>query len=371
MEKNIGLLRRRDQVQYERDCYYDDVPASAKWSAGVARVAPEELDLGTDPGFRIEPDSRIATAGSCFAQNIAKFLEASGFNYLVVEDVPPIFPDAVRSEFNYRVFSARYGNVYTTRQLLQLFDRAFGRNEFDGAPWTLPDHGVADPFRPFIEPSGFVSAEHMHEDRRSHLRAVRSMFETCDVFVFTLGLTEAWVRDSDGSVVPVSPGCGAAAPDGETYSFRNFTYPEVRADLEQFLQSFADVNPSARVVLTVSPVPLIATATTDHVAVATCYSKSVLRAVAGDLASQHDHVSYFPSYDLLCGPAVGIDRYAADRRNVTVDGVSLAMRSFFRHYCGIDLPAGDTRTASKPGPTQSAIQDDVLDTVCDLEALDV
>ena len=40
------------------------------------------------------------------------------------------------------------------------------------------------------------------------------------------------------------------------------------------------MNPKARLVLTVSPVPLAATASGSHVLPATIYSKSVLRAAA-------------------------------------------------------------------------------------------
>ena len=44
-----------------------------------------------------------------------------------------------------------------------------------------------------------------------------------------------------------------------------------------------DYNENMRFILTVSPVPLVATAGSEHVLAATLYSKSVLRAVAGFL----------------------------------------------------------------------------------------
>jgi hypothetical protein len=61
----------------------------------------------------------IATAGSCFAQEVGKYLaNMPGVTLFRAETAAPGQPS----------FSALfYGNVYTVRQLVQLFDRAFGR----------------------------------------------------------------------------------------------------------------------------------------------------------------------------------------------------------------------------------------------------
>ena len=355
------------QPNSARSCPYDSFPDSSKWRQSIVDTPPEDLDFIVGEVPRIWPKNKIATAGSCFAQNIARYLAGSGYNYFVPEDLPKIFPASVRSEYNYGVFSARYGNVYTTRQLLQLFERANGMRSNLGEIWTLGD-GFADPYRPFIQPGGFASKEVLVRDRSQHLQLVQKMFRECHVFVFTLGLTEAWIANEDGSVLPVCPGCGAGEFDADTYSFVNFRYPEVRADLEQFLKLFREVNTQAKVVLTVSPVPLVATATGNHVATATTYSKSVLRAVAQDVAEDSVDVSYFPSYDMLAGPGVGVDAYASDRRNVMSSGVELAMRSFFRHYCGVEMDASEDGTLPQQSSDQGSVEAD-LDTVCDLEEL--
>jgi hypothetical protein len=51
--------------------------------------------------------------------------------------------------------------------------------------------------------------------------------------------------------------------------------------------------------LTVSPVPLIAMADPDHVLGASVRSKSVLRAVVGDLAEDDEDIFYFPSCEII------------------------------------------------------------------------
>src|SRR5690606_5004505 len=115
---------------------------------------------------------------------------ASGFNYFVTEPGHPILSDGIRKAHNYGLFSARYGNIYTARQLLQLFHRAYGEFEPAEDVWIETDGAVLDPFRPTTQPGGYVSEAEMRADRRQHLAAVRHMFEQLDIFVFTLGLTE-------------------------------------------------------------------------------------------------------------------------------------------------------------------------------------
>lgn len=63
--------------------------------------------------------------GVCVAQHIGRALWGNGCSYYVVESAPDSLPASERRDWNYGVFSARYGNLYTARQLLQLFDRAY------------------------------------------------------------------------------------------------------------------------------------------------------------------------------------------------------------------------------------------------------
>ena len=70
------------------------------------------------------PEDRIATAGSCFAQHISRSLSGAGFRYLVTEPAPEGMDAAAAAAANYGTYSARYGNIYTARQLKQLLERA-------------------------------------------------------------------------------------------------------------------------------------------------------------------------------------------------------------------------------------------------------
>jgi hypothetical protein len=317
---------------------YKSLPPTAFWRSAVASVPPQDVDPVGAFDLKIEPETKIATAGSCFAQHIARHLKKSGYCYYVTEDGHPILPASVRERQNYGLFSARYGNIYTARQLRQLFERAYGSFAPAEDFWQKAAAVFVDPFRPTAQPSGYISREEAAADRKQHLAAVRSMFETLDVFVFTLGLTECWRSQEDGAVFPICPGVEGGTFDPLRYEFYNQPVEDVIGDLAAFRDGLVDVNPKAKIVLTVSPVPLVATAETGaHVLSATTYSKSVLRIAAETMRRRFDNVHYFPSYEIVTGAFNRGGYFAKDLRNVTEEGVDHVMRLFMAHAAGTQI----------------------------------
>jgi len=315
------------------------------------------------PPLPIDRQTRVATAGSCFAQHVSGALAHAGYNYFIAEPAPVgMSADAARRA-QYGIFSARYGNVYTARQLLQLFDRAYGTFEPVDVAWARPGGSYADPFRPEFEPDGFATVKELIAARKRHLRAVREMFEQLDTFVFTLGLTEAWRSTEDGAVFPLAPGVSAGRADPARYEFHNFSTAEVTADLAAFLERLAAVNPAANVVLTVSPVPLIATYEPRHVLVSTTASKAVLRAAADEIVRTHRHVTYFPAYEIVTGAFNRGAYFEADLRSVAPAGVEHVMRVLFAHC---------RDAADRPAAADEALLAEIrrgMEVVCDEEKL--
>jgi len=67
----------------------------------------------------------------------------------------------------------------------------------------------------------------------------------------------------------------------------------------------------------------------QHVLPATVHSKSVLRAVAGELAESIAHVDYFPSYEIIASPPFRGSFYEPNQRGVVQTGVQHVMSQFF------------------------------------------
>jgi hypothetical protein len=342
---------------------YKNLPDTAFWRRAVAALAPLEVDPVTDVPFTIAPGDSVATAGSCFAQHISKTLVRLGFNYLVTETGP--------QDRNYGVFPSRFGNIYTVRQLLQLFDRAYGLLTVADNVWVRDDGMFVDPLRPQVEASGFVTKEALLSDQAKHLGTVREMFEQCDVFIFTLGLTEGWQSLHDRVVVPLAPGTVGYPVDDAEYEFINFGVAEMVSDLETFIRKLRIVNPGVKVLLTVSPVPLVATYAKRHVLVSTVASKSALRVVADMVSQSVKGVAYFPSYEIITGPHHGHRFMASDLREVTADGVDHVMGIFARHYMSDAIAPQTPKTPQYlSNMSQEKASEDLYDVVCDELVLD-
>ena len=337
---------------------YKEQPEKAFWRASVGNRHYTDLADIWQP-MPIKKSDKIATAGSCFAQHIGNALAKRGASFMDMEPSPPFFKSTAEArEWGYGVFSCRYGNIYTSRQLIQLFDEAFGKRTPVERVWEK-DGRYYDALRASVDPVGQDRAKTVIELRDLHLSAVRKMFTELDIFVFTMGLTEGWEHKEDCTMFAVAPGTVAGTYDPNKYSFHNLRMNEIKDDMVAFWERLKCVNENARMLLTVSPVPLAATATNDHVLVATTYSKSVLRAVAGELCSELDDVYYFPSYEIVVShPSRGMF-YEPDLRNVNPSGVDYVMTHFFSE-----------KIAKEFNEQFQYCDDEIIDLVCDEEKLD-
>jgi hypothetical protein len=341
---------------------YESLPPERFWKTGVAQQHPFSIAGLYQRKFEILPTDKIATAGSCFAQHIGGHLRAAGYNVLDVEPAPSGMDDATAKKFGWKIYSARYGNIYFAQQLSQLVREAYGLFQPSAPVWEKNGR-FYDAFRPRVEPNGLASPEEVKAHRQEHLAAVRKLVETADIFVFTFGLTEGWIHSESGTCYPTAPGTVAGEYDPNIFEFRNFRAGETRAAFESFRTLVLEKNPNARFIVTVSPVPLVATATGSHVLAATTYSKSVLRAVAGELAEDYADVDYFPSYELISAPFSKGFFYAPDLRNVEDQGVLSVMRIFFSQHPPIKRKdAGASRKAKTPSKDDIVCEDAMLET---------
>ena len=87
---------------------YKRQPARASWSKSVAGISPFDISDLYEKKFDIPADDKIVTAGSCFAQHLARHLSASGFKFRDYEPAPKYFPADQFNAFNYLVYSSRY-----------------------------------------------------------------------------------------------------------------------------------------------------------------------------------------------------------------------------------------------------------------------
>ncbi|HEY0166881.1 MAG TPA: GSCFA domain-containing protein [Jatrophihabitans sp.] len=343
---------------------YQSLPARSFWRSAAAEPEMADIDELWTPKFALGQDDPILTAGSCFARHIGRTLLDLGMNWRDAEPAPPGLTAEQRAARQYGVFSFRAGNIYTAATLRQWLGWATGA-ESPGAESWISDGRHFDPFRPSVEPAGYDSAEAMLAAREVTLAAIRSAVAEASCLVFTLGLTEAWHDRGTGVTYPVCPGTVRGDFDPERHVFSNHTFDRVRQDVLAALALAHKVNPGLRLLLTVSPVPLTATATGEHALTANTYSKSVLRAVAGQLAAEHERIDYFPAYEIITGIPFRSAFFEPNLRSVTAEGVQFVMRRF---TAALSRQAGQ-RPASRPESVTSE-SGEGADLLCDDAVLD-
>lgn len=294
---------------------YETQPDKAFWATGVRNSLVEHGSLDVEPLTSIlDKDDVVVSAGSCFAQHVGKELFRRGYGY-------------AKSAFSgERVESFGLGNVYTIRQLKQWLEYGLGQREW--AEQTL--HVESGRYYDYLLPhlGKFSSLDDIQDHRREVADELVRQLTCADVFVFTLGLTEAWVN-SEGDVYPSCPGVMVGCFDESCHQFVNLTFSDVLSDLKDVEARILEINPNLNLVFTVSPVPLTGTATDEHVLIATNHSKSILRAALGEFLKGARSSSYFPSYELITHNTLNDWRFQENLRTVSTEGVAFVMQHAF------------------------------------------
>jgi hypothetical protein len=339
---------------------YSGLPQRAFWRGGVAGVGPFDLPDLYRPRFALTPQTRVFTAGSCFAQHVGAAMKRAGLQVIDAEPALRGMPPETAKRFGYGTYAARFGNIYTVRQFRQLLEEMLGLFtpalhiwEKDGRFW--------DALRPGVEPEGLASPAQVAEMRAQHMGALALALSQADVIVFTLGLTEGWEHRESGTAYPTAPGTIAGEFDPDIFAFRTYGVAEILEDFTAIEEMLAEINPDLKWLLTVSPVPLAATATDDHVLSATMRSKAVLRVVCDMLRDSSERIDYFPSYELVMSPAHPTGAFAPDLRSVRPEVVEGIMALFLAaHGLAPAAPTDAPDEGAAEGAEDEAICEDVL-----------
>ena len=251
----------------------------------------------------IKPNTKIFTMGSCFAMEIRHAMARKGY------DVYPHYLD-VQFDPTQQIF-----DQIPKRDCIPHYDTFVIRQEFEAAlgVWTDREAGfweVRD-----AQVNKLSQADVVYQDPTRKLIYARSLpllkdlvakidavmlqgIVESDLIVITLGLTEVWRHNRTGRYLCRPPNTGYGGGDGQA-TFRQSTFVENYLNVKATLDLLFSKHPEKNVVLTVSPVPLALTYSGTDIGTANMESKSILRAVAGQICREYgDKVTYFPSYEM-------------------------------------------------------------------------
>lgn len=296
----------------------------AKWEDAAKRLDEAPVTIQVAPAFRIEPSQKVFCIGSCFARNIEEHLLYRGIEVLSKRIRCP------KEEWPYRPNGIV--NKFTTHSMFQEL------------------HWLVDP--PSLDPevlltrsgSGWVDLQLVYGappvtlesaiKRRAYLmRDYFPRIEQADVVIVTLGLNEVWRDVSNGIWLNTAPSVFNVRRQPERYALHLTDALENHQALESFHEILKRINSGARMIVTVSPVPMNATFSGQDVLVANMRSKCTLRAAAETFCQNHEDVAYFPSFEMITladRPLV----YEEDKIHVRDGIVGHVTSEFIRTFVG-------------------------------------
>jgi len=272
----------------------------------------------------MDKSTPIGSAGSCFAMEIAKVLQEEEFNYVITELGEKPNEEAIIDGYTLgsgtAMYSANFGILFNTPSLRQLAEKAFKEKEFTKY-LIQAEHGLyMDPYRENVY---FKSQDNFLRDYPKHIEAIKQTLLQSEVFIFTAGLNECWEL-LDGTVI-------SRNPRDSFYHLMTHKVLTVQENIDN-IQSFFDLvkrhNPKFKLILTLSPVPLLATGRGDshHIIEANTHSKATLRVAIEEVVKNNEDIYYLPSYELVTECVE--NPWENDHRHVTRETVKKVIRMF-------------------------------------------
>jgi len=276
------------------------------------------------PAWRINKQTQLLMAGSCFAYHIANALRDRGYN------VPA----------QYDLLFTMQGCTYTLHLLRDEIARALGHRTappVDAPIWRVEDGDKEHWVDGLYLRRACSTFDEAVEQRANYREQLARQLRESQVIVWTLGQTETPFYTGPGgscAVGTVPPPTVWINPDQRGhYSVRRVRYSEAGDQLYQAFHMVKAVNSAARFIVTVSPVPLRATFCLPSAIVAAEGSKAILRAVAEQFVhSQPACTSYFPSFEYARIVRAG-SAYKADNRHIHAEVRSEIITLFEDVYC--------------------------------------
>ncbi len=294
---------------------YGDQKFSGSWYRGKhCNFIPNKKNLNTNENFIkdyilkgylpkqpiINKNNKIIAFGSCFAFYVSQYLASMGYSVLNKKR---------KNDGNHIV---RYGEgMANTFTVIEQLEWIFEKKEIEKNTWYYsPDKEIEK-----------------NEDIRN---AVYKLLSQINVFIVTVGLSEVWYNKTNKQVfwkaIP------ADRFDENKHGFRLSSVEENTNNLQNICLLINKHLPKAKIIFTLSPVPLMATFRSQSCITANSISKSILRvALDNVITKNYDNTYYFPAYEIT--KEYFVDPFGEDNRHLKDQYIKKIMEIFLKYYC--------------------------------------
>ena len=345
------------------NCPYEKLPLKSFFP----RLADSKgnLFLEAKNNFQITSKDKIVSFGSCFSSKIKEICDKLELNYLKKNDLSEKHIDKINLEKKTN-FSLNYGNIYTSKHFLQLIKRVVGTHT--NLPRIIVDNKnrKRNSFRSNI--LSYYDNKALRDDDQNHLKNISSLIKEANILVFTVGLTEHWIDNDTLYCLPQVPGCGVGDFDKNKFKFLNSELFEVVDEILESIDLIKKINKNIKFILTLSPVPLVATYSNLSAVEANIYSKTLLRQAISFVQKENlTYVDYFPSYEIMTNPHYMNLNFLDNKRTVSDFGLELIIDQFNRKYVNKIYEANQFDTKTKINISFQEKEKNIFNPSCDEE----
>lgn len=278
------------------------------------------------PSFQISKTDTVFTIGSCFARNVESALIEAGLEVISNEDNLGPVGDSLG-------FTPNFFNKYAIHSIYNDLKWALERDTDPGDAAIYPMHKKGLYADMQLGMSKLEFSLNQIRDFRGRYLDVMARTVDADVIIITLGYVETWYDNELGIYLNTSPPQPLIKAQPDRFEFRVLSYNDILSALHDVYDLLKKHRTKPlKMLITVSPVPLLATFRDIDVLVANAYSKSVQRAAIDEFIRDVEGVDYFPSYEfvILSNPTMAWAR--GDYRHVSPDLVARIMSNVMMQY---------------------------------------
>jgi hypothetical protein len=215
--------------------------------------------------LKISHETKIATLGSCFSDNLGIYLEANKFN----------------------VLANPYGNIYNLGSLEKTLKSLYAETAPEKAKFVKRDDLV---FHLDYHSEIFASTELAYLEKIKKINlAVKEFIQNAEVLVLTFGTSWVYELISSGEVVS-----NCQKQDPKLFHKKLLDIENQLIIFKKIHEILTNLDPNLEVIISLSPVRHIKDGLEENQV-----SKSILRVLIHKIEQIYKKVYYFPAYEIV------------------------------------------------------------------------
>ena len=289
-----------------------------------------DSNIALKPQPFIDKDSNIFTIGSCFASNLAAYMP----------------------ELRLKGSSHPGRPFFHSAGILQEFQHLLEKTDTQSkVPHWSCRSGIIHPYKHHLHKKYFENGPQCNDWSAQIDRKASCDLLKADVVVLTLGLIETWYHDESKTYFK-------ELPPQELFEdlrphFKRLTVSQIYSDLEA-IRILVKKHLNAKVIISVSPIPLWQTFMPYDVRIANTESKSRIRAAVSEFIEDYPDVHYFPSYEMIVNAECQDDYMLKDGRHLHRYALRYVLKNFIESFCLPEIPRPELSTRWLSAPLKTA-----------------